>query len=98
MPTISIPRDLFYKELGVSMSTDICNSSILSNITCCVADAEFDELCFEFGIELDEVVSYQSYLNSIFLTRLDYGEEAGAEYGWWKCEHFWLIGRGHLQD
>ena len=24
----------------------------------CVADEEFDELCFQFGIELDEVVSY----------------------------------------
>lgn len=40
MPTISIPRDLFYKELGVTMS-----------------DQEFDELCFEFGIELDEVTT-----------------------------------------
>ena len=24
---------------------------------CCLADEEFDELCFQFGIELDEVVS-----------------------------------------
>lgn len=26
-------------------------------IVCFVADEEFDELCFEFGLELDEIVS-----------------------------------------
>lgn len=32
-------------------------------ILCCfVADEEFDELCFEFGLELDEIVSLFSLL------------------------------------
>ena len=30
------------------------------------AEEEFDNLCFEFGIELDEVVS-QSFISLIFL-------------------------------
>lgn len=55
MPTISIPRDLFYKELGVFMST-AQYFIVFSSYRCALADAQFDELCFEFGIELDEVV------------------------------------------
>jgi len=39
MPTISVNRDLLFKELGKEYTED-----------------EFQELCFEFGIELDEVV------------------------------------------
>lgn len=39
MPTISINRDLLFKNLGKVYT-----------------DQEFDELCFEFGIELDDVV------------------------------------------
>lgn len=39
MPTISINRDLLFKNLGKTYT-----------------DKEFDELCFEFGIELDDVV------------------------------------------
>ncbi len=39
MPTISINRDLLFKNLGKVYT-----------------DSEFDELCFEFGIELDDVV------------------------------------------
>jgi len=39
MPTISINRDLLFKNLGKVYT-----------------DEEFDELCFEFGIELDDVV------------------------------------------
>lgn len=29
-------------------------------IPCFIADEEFDELCFEFGLELDEIVSHYS--------------------------------------
>ena len=39
MPTISVNRDLLFKNIGKTYS-----------------DKEFDELCFEFGIELDDVV------------------------------------------
>lgn len=39
MPTISVNRDLLFKNLGKVYT-----------------DQEFDELCFEFGIELDDVV------------------------------------------
>jgi len=39
MPTISINRNLLFKNLGKTYT-----------------DKEFDELCFEFGIELDDVV------------------------------------------
>jgi len=39
MPTVGIPRDLLFKELGREYTDD-----------------EFQDLCFEFGIELDEVV------------------------------------------
>ena len=39
MTTISINRDLLFKNLGKVYT-----------------DKEFDELCFEFGIELDDVV------------------------------------------
>lgn len=30
---------------------------ITDNFSLVVADEEFDELCFEFGLELDEIVS-----------------------------------------
>ena len=30
--------------------------------SCVSADEEFDELCFQFGIELDEVVSIHSII------------------------------------
>ncbi len=33
------------------------NNTILFSIPI-VADEEFDELCFEFGLELDEIVSH----------------------------------------
>lgn len=28
---------------------------------CLAADEEFDELCFKYGLELDEVVSYRIF-------------------------------------
>lgn len=41
MPTVGINRDLLFKALGGRNYTE----------------EEFDELCFEFGLELDEVVN-----------------------------------------
>jgi phenylalanyl-tRNA synthetase beta chain len=41
MPTVSVERDVLFAHMGGRSYTDI----------------EFDELCFEFGIELDEVTS-----------------------------------------
>lgn len=40
----------------------ICRIAFNNNciLSCFVADEEFDELCFEFGLELDEIVSHQS--------------------------------------
>lgn len=44
----------------------VCNVAFINNsnnnciISCFIADEEFDELCFEFGLELDEIVSHQS--------------------------------------
>lgn len=39
----------------------ICSSFMLIRLKQCscfsLADEEFDELCFEFGLELDEIVS-----------------------------------------
>jgi len=54
MPTISIRKELLFQQLGENFSEW---SFIDSQITCClIGDVEFDEICFSFGIELDEVV------------------------------------------
>ena len=66
MPTIAVPRDALFEALGKSysefiiihMNVYVCVVLLLLLLLCVsVADEEFDELCFEFGIELDEVVS-----------------------------------------
>ncbi len=61
MPTISINRDLLFKNLGKTYSKYLnlfwfINKYKLPEIFYLKADKEFDELCFEFGIELDDVV------------------------------------------
>lgn len=65
MPTINIQRDVLFQILGRTYSKlhsspgvfeiylrSICDFFFVDFS----ADEEFDELCFEFGIELDEVV------------------------------------------
>ena len=43
MPTVMVERADLFERLGLSPAT--------------FSDKAFDELCFEFGIELDEVMS-----------------------------------------
>ena len=63
MPTIDVPRDLLFNKLGKSYSEGEHSAySSSSNSDSRVAvyrlgDEEFEDLCFDFGIELDEVVS-----------------------------------------
>ncbi|KAJ3218136.1 phenylalanine--tRNA ligase subunit beta [Dinochytrium kinnereticum] len=49
MPTVNVDRDNLFKSLGRSFSNADASS----------ATAEFEELCFEFGIELEEETSEQ---------------------------------------
>lgn len=78
MPTINIKRDLLFKALGKTYCK-LCISFInLSRIfdrylkTLCTvisADEEFQDLCFKFGLELDEVVCV-SLINQYLLLRI----------------------------
>lgn len=58
MPTINVQRDLLFEALGRTYSKFL--QSWYLRLACAAlhhaGDEEFDELCFEFGIELDEVV------------------------------------------
>lgn len=56
MPTIAVPRDALFEALGKTYSKSYRVSRVLIRLRISAADEEFDELCFEFGIELDEVV------------------------------------------
>jgi phenylalanyl-tRNA synthetase beta chain len=58
MPTISVKRDLLFEAIGQSFSKLNTISNLIKsfNLFLFVADEQFDELCFEFGIELDEVL------------------------------------------
>ena len=37
-----------------------------------LADEEFDELCFEFGLELDEIVCIRYFFNILYLSSLHF--------------------------
>lgn len=61
MPTISVNRDILFNYIGQKfskLSNFICLKFEIftKNFNIFLADKEFDELCFEFGIELDDVV------------------------------------------
>ena len=58
MPTISVNRERFFEQLGTKFSKGIrkAGNQCIHQPIYYVADEEFDELCFQFGIELDEVV------------------------------------------
>jgi hypothetical protein len=66
MPTISIKRDeLFavlqktYSKWRASKTSTVMSSARPSlNFLFFSADEEFDELCFQYGLELDEVVGF----------------------------------------
>ena len=61
MPTIDVPRDLLFEKLGKTYSMRARNyiSELYTNFFFAFpqGDEEFEDLCFDFGIELDEVVS-----------------------------------------
>ena len=44
----------------------------LNSYFCVAAEEEFDELCFEFGVELDEVVSCISIFLSTYSTDFNF--------------------------
>ena len=55
MPTIAVKRSLLFQELGQSYSK-CCNLLREMLELALLADEEFDQLCFDYGIELDDVV------------------------------------------
>ena len=61
MPTVSVDKADLFERLGRSYSEykDIIKVPLISAIF--AATGEFDQLCFEFGIELDEDVRCRSY-------------------------------------
>ena len=72
MPTVDIKRDLLFKAIGKEYSELTYYPFSLAHVLqtktnfyageptrvfiCYLADEEFEELCFDFGLELDEVV------------------------------------------
>ena len=66
MPTISVNRELLFDYIGQKFSMNkrlkclFVAKDVFYSILIFVADEKFDELCFEFGIELDDVVSEPS--------------------------------------
>lgn len=74
MPTIHVNRARLYRELGRELCTQgrPVRLQPLTRPTFSVADEQFDELCFEFGIELDEVTSERQ------LVAKEQGEERAA--------------------
>ncbi len=66
MPTVSVERDVLFEALGRSYSKCLCSDTLVTGnyifsmqwvkLSSTSADEEFDQLCFDFGIELDEVV------------------------------------------
>lgn len=65
MPTIGVKRDLLFEALGKTYSElKLCQFQVNAVISVShgnflfTADDGFQKLCFEFGLELDEVVGY----------------------------------------
>lgn len=59
MPTIGVKRDLLFEALGKKYSEyfiDHIKTKKSHGNLFFPADDEFQKLCFEFGLELDEVV------------------------------------------
>lgn len=75
MPTIAIKRDLLFEALGKTYCKHNFYNLIklikinlpyfkiyVIKINSFLADEEFQDLCFQFGLELDEVVSIPSII------------------------------------
>lgn len=66
MPTIGVKRDLLFHALGKKYSKSMMTLHIQRKKQTKIhisADDEFQQLCFAFGLELDEVVRH---LTSVF--------------------------------
>ena len=65
MPTVGLKRDLLFEALGQTFTEQVDNITpftfyfhpFFETIVESFTEQEFDELCFEFGLELDEVVT-----------------------------------------
>jgi hypothetical protein len=69
MPIVGVNRDKLFEALGETFSKCICRLKSLAYVACpdadnvpltvpfSAAEEQFDALCFEYGIELDDVVS-----------------------------------------
>ncbi len=57
MPTIGVKRSLLFNELGQKYSEWKKLRVDLVNLGLFLADKEFDQLCFDYGLELDDIVS-----------------------------------------
>ena len=56
MPTIGVKRSLLFHELGQKFSKYRPEVPDKHHEACFLADEEFDQLCFDYGIELDDIV------------------------------------------
>ncbi len=56
MPNIGIKRSSLFEELGQTYSKILFPFVNWINFFLILADEEFDQLCFDFGIELDDIV------------------------------------------
>jgi hypothetical protein len=56
MPNIGIKRSSLFEELGQTYSKILFPLCQLNHFFFILADEEFDQLCFDFGIELDDIV------------------------------------------
>lgn len=58
MPTVNVNRDLLFQRLGQTFCKFILITFVFTDLPfIAAADDEFADLCFAFGLELDEVVS-----------------------------------------
>ena len=75
MPVVSIKRDLLFKELGkvygMITQKNYNKTWIYSDLPIFFykEQSEFEDLCFDFGVELDDVVSILYTLFSSFINR-----------------------------
>lgn len=73
MPDIQYVQCKTVKKIQYLCAICICTEQIkICNLFFPLADEEFDELCFEFGLELDEIVCIRYFLNILCLSSLHF--------------------------